>query len=174
MATKKPAKKSPEQFQPIPAWDRGTAEEIFAARYALQGFDLDVFDQWLSTLVDCGAKTELIERRELALAAFCKDPNNKDATVRHLDWILVRWREIRREQFLLPLARAGKVVDEARRKPKRPELQEWIDKQVAACAGETIKDLWRRAPDWVSDEIGFDRFTKRVAAARKKAGIGRK
>lgn len=71
----------------------------------------------------------------------------------------------------------GRALDAARRKPKRPELQRWIDSQVIKAMDETARELWVRAPSWITDPddgIGFDRFTKRVTAARKKAGIGRK
>jgi hypothetical protein len=52
-------------------------------------------------------------------------------------------------------------------KQKRPELQEWID-QAVSVGRETAKELWNRAPEWITDQIGFDRFTKRVTEARKK------
>lgn len=60
------------------------------------------------------------------------------------------------------------------RKPRHPEVQDWINRQVARQTGETAKELWARAPYEVTDVIGFDRFQKRLSAARKVAGIGRK
>lgn len=60
------------------------------------------------------------------------------------------------------------------RKPRRPEVQEWINRQVARQTGETAKEIWDRAPYDVTDLIGWERFKKRYAQARKDAGIGRK
>lgn len=111
MTPKKPAKeKAKGPGKSGPRWDRSTAEEVFAAYFTLRGFDVERFDNWLASLEDCGAKVELTERRELAIAAFQKDPDNKDSTLRHLEWIQRRWAEIRREGFLLPLARTGQRV----------------------------------------------------------------
>lgn len=73
-----------------------------------------------------------------------------------------------------PLAKAGKAVIDGRKKPKRPELQAWIEKDVARNPGSTAKDRWARAPDWITDAIAIDRFVKRVTKARQSAGIGRK
>lgn len=53
------------------------------------------------------------------------------------------------------------------RKPKRPEVQKWIDDAVARDPAATAKELWGKRPGWLDDQIGFDRFQKRVTAARK-------
>lgn len=53
------------------------------------------------------------------------------------------------------------------RAPRQPELQGWIADQVARGTGETAAELWGRAPDWITDVIGFDRFRKRMTAAKK-------
>lgn len=69
---------------------------------------------------------------------------------------------------------AGRGIIEGRRKPKRPALQKWIEDQIGRNENETTREIWERAPARITDEIGFDRFTKRVSAARKTLGVGRK
>jgi len=60
------------------------------------------------------------------------------------------------------------------RKPREPAqgLQKWIDTQVQR-RDETARELWGRAPEWITDAIGFDRFQKRVSDARKRVKAGR-
>lgn len=169
---KKPSKKFNSKAEALPI----ASDEIFQVVAALNGFDIQGFDEWLNRMEPCGAKDELSERRRWAWEAVRPGPGNinHDALLRHLEWMLLRWKYIRREEYILPLARSGKLIDDARKKPKRAELQQWIDKQVSNRTGETAKQIWERAPQKFRDDIGFERFTKRVTAARKKAGIGRK
>jgi hypothetical protein len=87
-----------------------------------RGFDIVEFDRWLAALEECGAKADLSARRTTAKAAVLA--NKHDAAFRHLEWMLQRWNAIRREEALLPLARAGKthsVTQAARRKDKPAE-----------------------------------------------------
>lgn len=102
----------------LPKWMRdpelgyhhaNTQQVAFAVACMLYGFNLPEFDLWLSALENCGAKTELLERRKLAWEAT---RNNKpeDSRKRHLEWMLLRWQNIRREEFILPLARTGQKV----------------------------------------------------------------
>jgi len=144
----------------------------FATTCIFRGFNLPEFDLWLSALRDCGAKIELLERRKNALAALWE--NNEDSLARHLEWMMLRRLIIERNDFMLPLAKSGKAVTDGRKLPKRREVQKWIDAEVAKKTAETAKKLWSRAPDWLTDQIGFDRFQKRFTQARKKAGNGRK
>lgn len=68
----------------------------------------------------------------------------------------------------------GRAIDAGRRKPKRQELQEWVNREVAKATGETAEQLWARTPDWITEQIGLDRFRKRFTRARNAAGVGRK
>lgn len=74
-----------------------------------------------------------------------------------------------------PQAKRDKARQDGTKKPREPVagLQAWIDAQVKRATGETAGQLWERAPEWLTDAIGFDRFRKRVTAARKTAGMGR-
>lgn len=54
------------------------------------------------------------------------------------------------------------------RAPRFPECDEWMDNQLRRQPDVKAPDLWERAPDWITDRIGFDRFCKRVTAARKR------
>ena len=145
----------------------------FATSCTFRGFNLPEFDLWLSAMGDCGAKKELLERRKLAFDAFFRN-SEEDSIARHLEWMMLRRQMIERDSFLRPLAKLGKAVTDGRKLPKRPKVQKWIDAEVAKKTAETAKKLWSRAPVWLTDEIGFDRFQKRFTQARKNARNGRK
>lgn len=85
-------------------------DEMFRTMAALQGFDINGFDEWLAGMEECGAKLELTQRRQWAKDAIQYDSVNRDALLRHLEWMLLRWKYIRREEYILPLARAGDRV----------------------------------------------------------------
>lgn len=80
--------------------------EAFHVYCTLVGFDLAGFDAWLPTLGECGAHRELTERRHMAWTALRS--NNTDGALRHLEWMQVRWREIRAGDVLVPMAQRGK------------------------------------------------------------------
>jgi hypothetical protein len=54
------------------------------------------------------------------------------------------------------------------KKERRPEITDWIIEKLSKNPGAKCPDLWSTAPDWITEQIGPDRFKKRVAAARKK------
>ena len=147
------------------------ADEVFCTMAALEGFDIQGFDRWHAALDECGAKLELAERRAWAKAEIKPGAINRDALLRHLEWMLLRWKYIKREEYILPLARAGKAIDTGRKKPKRPDVQAWIEAEVGKGTGETAEQLFNRAPEWLSDQIALDRFRKRYAVARKNNGL---
>ena len=78
---------------------------LFAIWCELSGFDLGAFDSWLGRLPACGAREELTARRALAETALLTPPSNPDAALRHLEWLMLRRREIQREDAILPLAK---------------------------------------------------------------------
>lgn len=53
------------------------------------------------------------------------------------------------------------------RKERRPEVTQWIAKQLQHDPHAKSPALWGRAPQWITDQIGQDRFAKRVTACRK-------
>jgi hypothetical protein len=53
------------------------------------------------------------------------------------------------------------------RKEKRPDITEWIDKQITLNPKAKSPELWYIAPDWLTDQIGERRFAARVTARRK-------
>lgn len=56
---------------------------------------------------------------------------------------------------------------EGTQKPKNAPLQEAISKLVMRHPRLTAKELWQEASSEVTDQIGFERFRKRVTEARK-------
>jgi len=53
-------------------------------------------------------------------------------------------------------------------KPRFPECDEWMDRQLTRDPDLKSPAAWQRAPDWITDRIEYDRFAKRMTAARKK------
>ena len=53
------------------------------------------------------------------------------------------------------------------RKPRRPQINEWIAKKLKANPAAKSPELWSGAPGWITDDIGFERFSKRVTEVRK-------
>ena len=112
---------------------------LFEAWCAISGFDLGAFDRWLERLPACGAREELTARRALAETALLTPPSNPDAALRHLEWLLLRQREIQREDAILPLAKSRqKQIDaltrpaakkRADREKRWAELQAYVDQQ---------------------------------------------
>lgn len=79
-------------------------------------------------------------------------------------------QSLRKELALIPEVNR----DRARQKgphAKNVELQNAVNKLVARFPDLTAGELWGQASDVITDQVGFDRFRKRVADARK---LGRK
>lgn len=53
------------------------------------------------------------------------------------------------------------------RKERRPDVTQWIDGQLRTEPNARAPALWARAPEWLTEQIGIDRFRKRVTACRK-------
>lgn len=60
------------------------------------------------------------------------------------------------------------------RKPRRPEVDKWIDQQLQRNPDARAPALWASAPDWITDQLGKDRFAKRVTSARKRRRVASK
>jgi len=65
-------------------------------------------------------------------------------------------------------AQRDKQRQRGTRKPRRPEIDEWFDEQLDRRPGVKSPQLWAEAPDWITDQIEFDRFKKRLTEARKR------
>lgn len=65
-------------------------------------------------------------------------------------------------------ARRDIVRQEGTKKPRRPEISQWIQEAIERKADVTRAALWQEAPQWITDQIGKDAFLKRVSKVRKK------
>jgi len=173
----------------FPAWrDDGSGFECGDDRQSMYafacqlmcGFNLPKFDIWAASLPDCPKcgtepecclRQEMLERRQLAIQAL--SANNLDAAFRHLEWMLNRQREDTREQFLLPLARRDQKRQDGTKKERRPDISDWIIRRLGRDPAAKSPALWAEAPEWITDQIGYERFSKRVTGARKELN-GRK
>lgn len=166
---------------PLPQWVKGgsvvqpaidgyVCDDPHAMSFALgvlitTGFGIPDFDLWLASIGECGAQRELRERRQLAEDALRE--NKQDVMRGHLEWMYLRRRYIERETVLLPLAQRDKKRQEGTRKPRRPDVDSWIARQLEMNPATKSPALWNAAPEWITDQLGKDRFAKRVTAARK-------
>lgn len=53
------------------------------------------------------------------------------------------------------------------RKERRPKITKWIAIALERNPDAKVPELWRNAPEWLTEQIGMDRFRKRVSAVRK-------
>lgn len=67
-----------------------------------------------------------------------------------------------------PMVKRDSERQKGTHKPRFPECDDWMDNQLRRHQGAKSPALWRHAPDWITDRIGYDRFAKRVTAARKR------
>lgn len=57
------------------------------------------------------------------------------------------------------------------RKERRPEINEWIERQLGRQPDAKSPELWEHAPEFITDQISLHRFAKRVTAVRKHLGL---
>jgi len=55
----------------------------------------------------------------------------------------------------------------ALKQPRFPDRDRWFKDQLRRNPSAKSPELWERAPEWIRDEITYDRFRKRVTKARK-------
>lgn len=157
----------------IPTWiavgqdfdceDDAHRQEAFACEF--HGFNLPRFDIWLVSLPDSELRREMLDRRRLAIEAL--RTNNHDAAIRHLEFMHTARLFDEREQFLLPLAQRDKKRQDGTRKERRPAITEWIENKLSSDPAAKSPNLWADAPEWITEQIEYERFSKRVTRVRK-------
>jgi hypothetical protein len=75
-----------------------------------------------------------------------------------MSMLLEQWHIIKRDEK----RQAGT------RKEKRPKITSWIEKRLKYNPHEKSPDMWSDAPDFITDQISYHRFSKRVTGVRKK------
>lgn len=95
-------------------------------------------------------------------------PDDVDLTLRLLNLVAsaLRCEPARRQELFLGPRDARR--QQGTRKPRRPEVNEWIERQLGREPGAKSPELWSRRPDWMEDQVGYDRFSKRVTIVRKR------
>lgn len=120
-------------------------EHALMIKAAIFNVNLIDFDTWLSKLEACEAKEELIERRQAAV-----DAKNIAVLKRHLEFMVLQWSSISREEALLPLAKRG--------------IKSQDDKKRAAIASKKIR---QKNTDKLLQSIG-ELHKKMLAEFEKK------
>lgn len=128
---------------------------------------IDRLREGIAALPDSRLKTAAQERLNEAAALI--DEQGNVGNVWFFDRITEDARRTAREAVFLPLLQRDRDRQNGTRKPKRPEIDAWIDGQLKRNGAAKSPALWQNAPDWITDQIGFDRFAKRVTKARKRA-----
>ena len=72
------------------------------------------------------------------------------------------------DAFLGPLGVQEAKRRDASKRPRRPHIDEFIRKRLTLDPTAKGTDLWDQVPSSISDDIGRDRFLKRVSKVRKE------
>lgn len=145
-------------------WRSGDAVmQMLAIALSMEGFSLPDFDAWLQRLPPCKARPGLIRARAELVAAIL---GRKEWMQILVSLHAARWR-IEQEVFARPRIERDAKRQAGTHMERRPDVTRWIDGQLIADAFAKSPDLWARAPEWLTEQIGFDRFRKRVTERRK-------
>lgn len=143
-------------------------EEGFKVYAALQGFDIQGFDRWLPSLEGTGAYDELMQRRKAAMAAAVA--SNDAEALRHLEWMLVRWKWISRANALEPMAALGqKFKPQGRGKgPIRKKIEQLLKKNPKATNAELWEAIKAKPPKgWeLMDSIRLGKYIEAPSGQR--------
>lgn len=159
-----------EDSQPVNDWPRTAifeyvcdepCEELFGFACWARGFDLPTFDAWLTDLEDCREKNELLYIRHIA------KHSGVDELSASLQRLIDRRQTVELALAVRPSVQRDQKLQTAIRAERRPDISRWIDKQLARDPYAKSPALWAVAPDWLTDQIGQERFSKRVTARRK-------
>ena len=135
----------------------------------LSGFDLPALRRGVAALPDAKARASLEDTIARA-RVMASQPRGaakamlNDGAVAMLEIVERNLHTVR----LIPLARRDAKRQAGTRKPRRPEVDDWIATQLRRNPAAKCPALWASAPDWLTDQIGEDRFKKRVTDARKR------
>ncbi|MDP1698219.1 MAG: hypothetical protein Q8L45_10630 [Xanthomonadaceae bacterium] len=133
------------------------------------GLYLPEFNDWLLEFEQCPAREELVDAfGRLRRNTFGTPPPYDEEKLSFMaNYIALRWNALVNRAA----TQAGRKIEAARRKPKKPAVSEWIRRQLKRGTGETVKELYARAPSYVTEPVGKHRFAKRVANERKKMAL---
>jgi hypothetical protein len=125
--------------------------------------------------------------RLLRRLAVLPDSDQKTWLVSAINFLIDHWDQIRLQQLktqVLAYSASVSQLEEAHeldssivrdqrrqdgtRRPRRPNVDQWIEKKLTGEPNAKSPDLWRAAPEWITDDIGQRAFAARVTAARKK------
>lgn len=76
--------------------------------------------------------------------------------------------------FLGPLGTHEAFRRKASRMPRRPHIDQFIRSLLDVDTTRRAKDLWEVAPMSIKEDIGFERFRKRVSKVRAEISLSRK
>ena len=114
-----------------------------------------------------------LDEAERMIPAMASGPKKKALWIAFLKLLELADHCVRQSLFdstvLRDIAR-----QEGTRKTRRPEINEWIEKQLRRQKDAKSPAIWASAPEWLTEQIGYDAFTKRVTAVRGELGLKRK
>ena len=133
-------------------------EEAFKVYAALQGFDIQGFDKFLSTIEAYPAHSALSQRRQAALEAMLA--NDEAAVLRHLEVLKAKWIEIAR--FLRQRDKQQAKITTASQKgaEKRKERAA----EARATADKWFSLAWAKDPN-----VGHTKLLKNAKQCLKEA-----
>ena len=110
------------------------------------------------------AEKDAVVREVVALEL----PDDVTLSLRLLNAIRRAYRSVDIERMVLGVSGARDRKRQAgTRQERRPDISRWIDKELQRNPGVKSPELWARAPDWITDQIGERRFATRVTDRRR-------
>ncbi len=143
-----------------------TTDDLALLANFVHRFDLPDFDRWLSDLKTCPSKSDLIERRARAVEAMWA--GDHDSARERFEYLELRRRMLEIAYIAAPIARRDAKRQAGVHKERRPRITAWISQQLDHDPTAKSPALWATAPQWLTEQIGLDRFAKRVTGVRKK------
>lgn len=119
-----------------------------------------------------------LDEAESIIPALVPGPQQKSLWVAFLKTLDLAHRSIYRA-LRDPSISRDDVRQAATKKPRRPEINDWIKRQLLRQPDAKSPDLWNRAPDWITDQDHFDQaikfaaFARRVTTVRGELGLKR-
>ena len=95
-------------------------------------------------------------------------PDDVDLALRLMNLVAsaLRCNPDRRDDFFLGPRDASR--QRTVKKPRRPRVDDWIDRQLQRRPDVKAPELYALAPDWLTSDVGLGRFRRRLTAGRKR------
>lgn len=117
--------------------------------------------------------TDHLDEAERMIAAMAPGPQQKALWTSFRKTIQLADNSVR-QALWDPTVQRDRARQKGTQKPRRPDINEWIEKQLRRQHSAKSPALWNLAPERITDQIGYGAFAKRVTNVRGELGLKRK